>query len=245
MDAFHHTHAFKKPTSSRAAAARFVGSTTAVTQDAAIVQREKKYSKKSEAVTDVREFAKANKREILKLYLKRFYTNNGGIEAFDEQDQSWVEEAAKTVHFADAPKVEEGKRREVVRERKTLSANGWRHIWRGDISSKGRPSGFHWKGQADEAIHEGVDGMSQGAKGFYKQSVRLKTSVGSVGSNVDGKKVKNIDKEEQSTFFPDTWSESDVKDAIELRNGEDQIVTPKKGEGINLVKSGDTIYPLI
>lgn len=158
-----------------------------------------------------------------------------------------IENAAKArfPQFA-APSGDTGSKKVApVKERKKLSAAGWNHIWRGDIGAKGHPTGFHWKGKADDAINEGHGEITEGQNGFYKQSVKLKPSVGTKGSQVDGKAVKSADKPDQSTFFPNDWKESEVKDAIELRNSQDQITTPEKGVGISLTKSGDTIYPVI
>jgi hypothetical protein len=152
---------------------------------------------------------------------------------------------AKFPQFAAQASETGSKKIAVVKERKKLGTAGWNHIWRGDIGAKGHPTGFHWKGKADDAINEAHGAVTMGAQGFYKQAVKLKERAGKKGGKVDGKEVKSVDKPDESTFFPDDWVDEEVRDAIELRNSQDQIITPKKGEGITLQKSGDTIYPVI
>lgn len=48
--------------------------------------------------------------------------------------------------------------------------------------------------------------------------------------------IKGSVKVENSTFFPDTWSESDVKDAIETRSGEGKITT----KSVDAITLGDS-----
>lgn len=123
------------------------------------------------------------------------------------------------------------------RERLPLSAPQWRHIWRGDVSEDGKnPTGFHWKGNAAEAWLEGTGDVTREVGGFYHENTRFKA---------DKKPAKaNLNKPDGSTFFPDAWTEQEVKDAIETRNSAGQITTPK-GYGTTLTKAGETIYPTI
>lgn len=132
--------------------------------------------------------------------------------------------------------------------RKSISPNTWRHIWRGDFNSgKKRPTGYHWKGKGDESwlVGTGVEGRS--VSGFYEEQVKVRDDkVEDIKAETNAKKddIKGNIKVEKSTFFPDTWSESDVKDAIETRSGAGKITT-KSVDAITLVKSGGTIFPSI
>lgn len=101
-----------------------------------------------------------------------------------------------------------------------------------------------WKGKNDEAICEAFDQEEASSKGFYHQKVRAKSSAIKNGK-VDGKQVTKAEKPDGSTFFPDAWTEDQVKDAIEFRNSNNEITTPKEAAGIKLNPQEDTIYPLI
>lgn len=133
-------------------------------------------------------------------------------------------------------------------ERKVMPANTWRHIWRGDFNGdKKKVTGYHWKGRGDNAWHEGFGDAANTTKGFYQQTVRVRAdkvddivaASGATRGQVTGKV-----KDDASTFFPDAWNETQVKDAIELRDGQGKITTAD-ADGISLVKSGTTIYPKI
>jgi hypothetical protein len=151
----------------------------------------------------------------------------------DKEDIGWLEQEARKSWDSLS-----------VKTRKQLDLNQWKHIWRGDIGAKGHPTGFHWKGKKDEAICEAIDPVSSASNGFYRQKVRVKPDK-IMNNRVDGKLVKNKEKPDGSTFFPDAWTEDQVKDAIELRDSNNEITTPKEAAGIKLHPSGDTIYPLI
>jgi len=151
----------------------------------------------------------------------------------DREDLTWLETVA-TQAWSGTSAV----------ERKTLSASGWQHIWRGDVGSGGYPSGFHWKGKADDAYSEGYDEVTNATDaGFYKQAVRYKETIATAGTG--GASMAKRYKADASTFFPDDWTEQEVKDAVELRNSKDEITKPAKGLGVKLIKSGETIYPSI
>lgn len=149
----------------------------------------------------------------------------------DKEDLGWLEPVATTAWGGTS-----------AVERKALTSTQWQHIWRGDLGAKGHPTGFHWKGKAGEAIAEGDGAVTDTSGDFYHEGVNLKASAVEDGT-VKKANVKRYDKPDGSTFFPDDWTEQNVKDAIELRNSSDQITTPADAAGQQLVKSGETIYP--
>jgi hypothetical protein len=133
-------------------------------------------------------------------------------------------------------------------ERKRMTPETWRHIWRGDFNqNKNRPSGYHWKGQGGDSwlVGTGTTGRTQGD--FYEEEVQVRDDKVDTIQAATGAKRGDINgkvKENMSTFFPDDWSEADIKDAIELRDSLGAI-TSKPAAGIKLVKSGVTIFPEI
>ena len=133
-------------------------------------------------------------------------------------------------------------------ERKKMPTDTWKHIWRGDFNKgKNKPTGYHWKGKGDDAWLEGTGTTGRSQSNFYEEQVQVRDEkvddiVSETGANRG--KVSGKVKDDYSTFFPNNWSETDVKDAIELRDSQGQI-TNKTADGITLVKSGATIYPTI
>jgi hypothetical protein len=133
-------------------------------------------------------------------------------------------------------------------ERKIIPADTWRHIWRGDFNgSKKKVTGYHWKGRGDAAWHEGFGAQANTTNNFYEQTVRVRAGKAAEIAQESGATVGSVNnkvKDDASTFFPDAWNETRVKDAIELRDSQGKITT-EDADGITLVKSGVTIYPTI
>lgn len=158
----------------------------------------------------------------------------------DDQDIKDLEDSVE--------KYLEGGKEAMPPERKLLPSQTWKHIWRGDFNSgKKKPTGYHWKGKGDESWLEGTGVEGRSVSGFYEEQVKVRDDkVEDIKAETNAKKdvIKGSVKVEKSTFFPDTWSESDVKDAIETRSGAGKITT-KSVDAITLVKSGGTIFPSI
>ena len=140
-----------------------------------------------------------------------------------------------------------GTRAPVAPARKKLTEKVWRHIWRGDFNKdKGRPTGYHWKGKGTESWLVGNGTMGRTQSNFYEEQVQVRDDkVPAIKKETAAKgTIAGTVKDDMSTFFPDAWSESDVKDAVELRDSQGHV-TSKAAAGIVLVKSGGTIYPTI
>jgi hypothetical protein len=192
--------------------------------------------KRFDSAEDARSYVKENppdrkKDTTAQKYFNRLKQALG--KSADKEDLEWLQTAATGAWGGTSGA-----------ERKPLSEAGWKHIWRGDRGSKGHPAGFHWKGKAAQAICESDGTVTKEDRGFYHEGVRFKASAVK-NSKVDGGDVKRWDKPDGSTFFPDHWTEQQVKDAIELRNSSDQVTVPDEAVGIKLQKSGETIYPSI
>lgn len=160
-------------------------------------------------------------------------------EVIDDQDIKDLEDSVD--------KYLKGGKAAIPPERKLLPAQTWKHIWRGDFNSgKKKPTGYHWKGKGDESWLEGTGVEGKSASGFYEEQVKVRDDkVEDIKAETNAKgDISGKIKDEKSTFFPDNWTESDVKDAIETRNGEGKITT-KSVDAITLVKSGGTIFPSI
>lgn len=204
----------------------------AVSPATTAVQRKKRFDNAEGAKAYVKENPPDRKKDTTAAkYFNRLKAQLG--KAADKEDLGWLEPVA-TAAWGGTSAV----------ERKALTATQWQHIWRGDLGAKGHPTGFHWKGKAGDAIAEGDGAVTATSGDFYHEGVNLKASKVEDGT-VKKANVKRYDKPDGSTFFPDDWSEQDVKDAIELRNSSDQITTPADAAGQQLVKSGETIYPSI
>jgi hypothetical protein len=117
-----------------------------------------------------------------------------------------------------------------------LSDDQWNHIAHGEVRVGGKVVGFHWKGDEDNAVAEGDGSVTNGpnAMGVYAEGVQQKG------------KPKNK-KKGGSTFFPDSWSESDVKDAIRgaAKSGGKyyEALRPPKAAGLKLLTNEDSVYP--
>lgn len=162
-----------------------------------------------------------------------------GANAIDEEDYNDL------VNGVDAFLTGGGGKAAILPERKKLSAETWVHIWRGDYNArKNRPTGYHWKGGGDDSWLEQDGGKANLQDGFYRQPVKVRDNKVDAIKDATGAKgeIGGRQKEDHSTFFPDDWSENDVRDAIELRDGSGAIRS-KPATGITLVKSGKTIYP--
>ncbi len=204
------------------------------------VQLLKKFANLDAALQFVRANPRTSAHADVNKYVNAMKRTFGGKKKYDDNDIELLTEAATAVHFQ-APETTGTARITVERERKLLSSLGWKHIWCGDVSSKGRPAGFHWKGKQDEAFCTTSGSKTDENDGFYRQAVTFRRGT-RIGSRIDGKAVKHLEKPDHSSFFPDAWTEQEVKDAIELRNSSNEITTAK-GLGTRLRKSGDTIYP--
>ncbi len=135
---------------------------------------------------------------------------------------------------------------DVAPKRRPIASGTWKHIWRGDYNKgKNKPTGYHWKGKGTDAWLQGDGQVGAAADGFYEEGVVIRDGkTDSIKAETKATGSLTAEKTGGSTFFPDNWSEGDVKDAIETRDGQGKI-TSKDVPGVTLVKSGGTIYPSI
>jgi hypothetical protein len=128
-----------------------------------------------------------------------------------------------------------------------LTAAQWKHISQGEITPDNRLVGYHWTGD-DKAVampigeKEGPDSL-----GIYKSKVRSKAKI-----KIKGKE-DYIEKTNPSTFWPDEWSEKEIKEVIGNASGKAQnnIVTVNKkppgredAYGMALFVNPDSVFPV-
>jgi hypothetical protein len=134
----------------------------------------------------------------------------------------------------------------VAIQRLPLSAAQWTHIAKGELREGGKLVGYHWTGD-DEAIAE-KNGTSQKGpddRGVYEEGVQT------VASSYGKKKNEPIKKSNPSTFWPDGWSEADIKDAIanggSARNNVSEVSTKAskvEARGMSLFVNPDSVFPV-
>jgi Domain of unknown function (DUF4157) len=112
----------------------------------------------------------------------------------------------------------------------------FQHIFKGDFSvgSAKLPTGYHAQ-NGGSTTHETYGTITPLLHNTYQQSVQTIHAVG-------GKKTK---KTNQSTFFPLTASEEDIKVAVvsgDKRHNK-EVQYPRSLQGLPLKKTGGTIYP--
>ena len=123
-----------------------------------------------------------------------------------------------------------------VEKRRELSEGIWEHIAKGQVNG-GKVVGYHWKGLGAATAAEAYgDRYAEDDFGAYKQPVRERGGAG---------KEKATD----SSFFPDGWSEAEVKMAIEYATQELPsqplltVTLPEKGRGMKLFFNKDSYFP--
>ncbi|RZI59524.1 MAG: hypothetical protein EOP37_11610 [Rubrivivax sp.] len=127
-------------------------------------------------------------------------------------------------------------------KRRTVTEAVWSHIARGEVKPK--VVGYHWKGLGNEANVEAYGDQRRTDRfGCYVQAVR---SVNKTGAQNFTPVLKSTD----STFFPDDWSEQDIRMAIEhaVQEGSQPELTvtfPIKAKGMVLFKNDDSFFPVI
>ncbi|MEW9698658.1 EndoU domain-containing protein [Paenibacillus sp. SI8] len=153
----------------------------------------------------------------------------------DDEDITALEERVKlkTSNPTDQKKLLEDAEKKKLEEKKPIiEAKYGHHIFLGDFNDKGAPTGYH-STQGGSKTHEAYGTITNiDDIGVYQQSVRER-----------GKPANR--KVHQSTFFPDTASKDDVITAItsvyELKH--QTVKYPQALNGMELVKTGNTIYP--
>ena len=105
----------------------------------------------------------------------------------------------------------------------------------GAIGETGLPTGLHTKKGPKPIAEAYGDKTMVGNEGCYKQAVRLI-------------KDPTKTKKNASTFFPDSWSLEDIREAIEYayntgKGNFIEVSTPSKGAGMILYFNGDSYFP--
>jgi hypothetical protein len=132
-----------------------------------------------------------------------------------------------------------------VVQRLELTDAQWTHIAQGELRDGKKLVGYHWTGD-DNAIarkngtkKEGPDG-----RGVYVEGAETIEQYG------QGKKRGPIVKTNASTFWPDTWTEAEIKNAIEngakARNTRSEVsnkATKVAARGMTLIVNPDSIFP--
>lgn len=117
-------------------------------------------------------------------------------------------------------------------KKRTVDDTVWEHITQGGLKEDGRPTGYHTT-RGTNAIAEGFGQKTMRDFDCYEQQVRLRS---------DPSKVKKGG----STFFPDSWTLEEIREAIEYAVPVGQlfeVVTPLKGAGMRLRSNDSSWYP--
>ena len=134
-----------------------------------------------------------------------------------------------------------------VVQRLELTEGMWTHIAQGELRDGKKLVGYHWVGD-DNAIARKNGTKKQGpdARGVYVEGVETIAQYG------QGKKRGPIVKTNASSFWPDTWSEAEIKDAIAnggtARNTRSEVsnkATKVAARGMTLIVNPDSIFPEI
>jgi EndoU nuclease-like protein len=135
-----------------------------------------------------------------------------------------------------------------VVQRLPLTDAMWTHIARGELREGNKKLvGYHWTGDAN-AIAEKNGESKQGPdeRGVYVEGVQSRSQFG------QGKSKGPITKAKASTFWPDAWTEAEIKDAIAnggtaSRNVSEVSTKAAKSEarGMRLFVNPDSVFPVI
>ena len=133
-----------------------------------------------------------------------------------------------------------------VVQRLELTEEMWTHIARGELRDNNKKLvGYHWTGD-EEAIAEKNGTSKQGPNDIdvYVEGVQTKESFGK------GKKAP-IKKATPSTFWPDAWTEAEIKDAIAnggrpARNISEVSTKATKADarGMKLFVNPESVFPV-
>jgi hypothetical protein len=132
-------------------------------------------------------------------------------------------------------------------QRLELTDKMWTHIARGEFrESSKKLVGYHWTGdgtaiaQKSGESKKGPDGI-----GVYVEGVQTIKSYG------QGKKAAPVTKATPSTFWPDAWSEAEIKDAIanggKASNNISEVgtkATKSDARGMKLFVNPESVFPV-
>jgi hypothetical protein len=136
--------------------------------------------------------------------------------------------------------------RGLIVQRLELTDKMWTHIARGEVREGRKLVGYHWTGD-DTAIAEKSGESKNGPDGIgvYVEGVQTIEKYG------QGKKAAPITKATPSTFWPDAWSEAEIKDAIanggKARNNISEVgtkATKSDARGMKLFVNPDSVFPV-
>jgi hypothetical protein len=131
-------------------------------------------------------------------------------------------------------------------QRLELTDAMWRHIARGELREGNKKLvGYHWTGDANAiAEKNGESKKGPDERGVYVEGVQTREHFG------QAKKKAPLTKTNASTFWPDAWSEGDIKNAIEnggtARNNRSEVgskATKTEARGMTLFVNPDSIFP--
>jgi hypothetical protein len=132
-------------------------------------------------------------------------------------------------------------------QRLELTDQMWTHIAKGELRDGKKLVGYHWTGDAN-AIAEKNGESKQGpdALGVYVEGIQTREQYG------QAKKRAPIKKATASTFWPDAWTEAEIKNAIANggtpRNNVSEVgvkATRADARGMSLYVNPDSVFPVI
>ena len=135
---------------------------------------------------------------------------------------------------------------EVV-QRLELTDKMWTHIAKGELREGNKKLvGYHWTGDGEAiATKNGTDKKGPNDAGIYVEGVRSVQTFG------QGKKAAPVVKGTPSTFWPDGWSEAEIKDAIanggKASNNISTVsnkATKSEAKGMRLFVNPDSVFPV-
>ena len=137
-------------------------------------------------------------------------------------------------------------------QRIPLTEDQWTHIARGEIrwdNKKPRVVGYHWTKDA-KAVAEKTGENAEGPNdlGVYVEGVQSKDEH----PPTPGKKAQKIKKDKASTFWPDSWSEADIRDVIAnttttIKNNTVEVTNKtakQEAVGMKLFVNPDSVFPV-
>lgn len=121
----------------------------------------------------------------------------------------------------------------------------WKHITQGELRDGKKLVGYHWTGDDDAiARKNGTNKEGPDERGVYVEGVETIEQFG------QGRKKAPISKANASTFWPDAWTEADIKNAIAnggtARNTRSEVsnkATKAEARGMTLIVNPDSIFP--
>jgi hypothetical protein len=134
-----------------------------------------------------------------------------------------------------------------VAQRLELTDKMWTHIARGELREGNKKLvGYHWTGDDQAiAVKNGTSQQGPNALGVYVEGVQSVQSFG------QGSKAAPVTKGTPSTFWPDAWSEAEIKDAIanggKAANNVSEVgtkATKVAARGMKLFVNPDSVFPV-